>query len=1033
MMWKPAGAGSGWGGCGRIARLCGGVLQCRKPAGRPVAGAIHFAAAVAVRFTSLNALPIVSPARRIDTPVNRAAGSPTGERRVEAMDSGGDLMKLHPNVLARACRIALGGIGLAVLAGCGGGGGGDGGGVIVRPDTPPPTAPPGEPVVYEQDPRFIKHLTVTRADEALAAGFTGEGIRIGVVDSGVNHYHPSLYPRVVDNLVYLDPSQNDLDVDDTHGHGTAVAQVMAGTAFGAWPGGVAPGAEIVSARIISDETPEDDGTGQGNEVDGALGLEPIHQDLIDRDVRIMNNSWGGLYWTNVEATAPIAEEYRPFIIEHGGLVVFSTGNSGFADPSSMAALPSQPGVGGTTPAADLERGWIAVAAVSTDAPGQLASYSNACGVAMDYCMVAPGDVVTTGTDDPSDDPSYYNWSGTSFSAPLVSGAAALVWEAFPYFDNDLVRQTLLGTATDIGESGVDEVFGQGLLNVAAAVQGPGRLDWGQVVADFDSGTSFWSNDLSGDGGITKRGEGALVLEGDNDYDGDTRVEGGILTALSDIADTAIVGAEGGLELLASGVDGALTNNGVVFMHGGGSAGQTHRVAGNFLQGEGALLAFDVGSTLQVDGTAAIDGDAMVAGVTEGYVHQSSETFLTADGGITGRFDNLLAGEGVFLEAELAYTANAVSLEIDRLDVGATAQASAMSAAAVSSAVRVENAFRMIDGVQAPIVGSFIEGAAAFQRTPSLAAAEQSLESLSGELHAADTAFAMMAIESGRHALESRLDTLDRSGLAGAWANRLDGERSMWSHTRLDSNGWLVGHDRWLAPNLMTGVAVGQSDGYASHDLRGDRERNRQLEGQFYGAWDDGANYVLGRLAVGRTDRRMQRDILLGGSRFGVAADYANHYSTLGVQAGHRFDLGGGTLTPYIGTQALQLDRDGFAEQGAAGFGLASAASSLEATQALAGARLERRWSLGPARVSLQGRIEWQRTLSQSGAAIDARFTGLDVWSPIGGAGLGDEAAVFGLGLQARLPKWGRLGLDLDSRREHGRSYTGAFANWSVGF
>jgi autotransporter-associated beta strand protein len=950
------------------------------------------------------------------------------------MDSGGDLMKLHHNALAHACRIALGGIGLAVLAGCGGGGGGDGG-VIVRPDTPPPAAPPGEPVVYEVDPRFEKHLTLTRADEALAAGFTGEGVRIGVIDSGVNHYHPSLYPRVVDNLVYLDPSQNDLDVDDTHGHGTAVAQVMAGTAFGAWPGGIAPGARIVSARIISDETPEDDGSGQGNEVDGPLGLEPIHQDLIDRDVRIMNNSWGGLYWTNVEATAPIAEEYRPFIVDHGGLVVFSTGNSGFDDPSSMAALPSQPGTGGTTPAADLERGWIAVAALNTALPDQLASYSNACGIAMNYCMVAPGDVVTTGTDDPSDKPTYYNWSGTSFSAPLVSGAAALVWEAFPYFDNDLVRQTLLGTATDLGASGVDEVFGHGLLDVYAAVHGPGRLDWGQVVADFDNATSFWSNDLSGEGGITKSGSGTLVLEGDNDYDGETRVEGGILTTLSDIPDRAFVGAEGGLELQASGVDGALTNDGVVFMHGGGPEGHTHVVAGDYVQSEGALLAFDVGSRMQVGGTASIDGDAMVAGVTEGYVYQDqpSQTFLTATGGLTGRFDNLLAGEGVFLEAELAYTADSVSLEIDRLDVSATAQASGMSTAAVGSSVRMENAFRMIDGVQAPVAGGFIEGAAAFQRTPSLAAAEQSLESLSGELHAADTAFAMMAIEGGRHALEGRLDALDRSGVAGAWANRLDGERAMWSHTRLDSNGWLVGHDRWLAPNLMTGVAVGQSDGYASHDLRGDRERNRQLEGQFYGAWDDGANYVMGRLAIGRTDRRMQRDILLGGSRFGVAADYANHYSTLGVQAGHRFDIGRGTLTPYVGTQTLQLERDGFAEQGAAGFGLASAGSSLEATQALAGARLERQWSLGSARVSLQGRIEWQRTLSQSGSAIDARFTGLDVWSPIGGAGLDEEAAVFGLGLQARLPKWGRFGLDLDSRREHGRDYTGAFANWSVGF
>src|SRR5690606_21591777 len=137
-------------------------------------------------------------------------------------------------------------------------------------------------------------------------------------------------------------------------------------AFGTWPGGIAPGAEIVSARIISDEPPEDDGSGEGNEVDGPLGLAGIHDDLIDYGVRIMNNSWGGLYWTDPQATAAIAAEYRRFIVQNDGLVVFANGNSGFEDPSDMAALPSIAGVGGSLPGADLERGWIAVSALERD-------------------------------------------------------------------------------------------------------------------------------------------------------------------------------------------------------------------------------------------------------------------------------------------------------------------------------------------------------------------------------------------------------------------------------------------------------------------------------------------------------------------------------------------------------------------------------------------------------------------------------------------------------------------------------------------
>ena len=84
---------------------------------------------------------------------------------------------MHRNALAHACRVALGSIGLVVLAGCGGGGGSD---TVVRPD-PPPAAPPADPVVYDPNPAFSKHLTVTNTQVAHAAGFTGEGVRIGVV------------------------------------------------------------------------------------------------------------------------------------------------------------------------------------------------------------------------------------------------------------------------------------------------------------------------------------------------------------------------------------------------------------------------------------------------------------------------------------------------------------------------------------------------------------------------------------------------------------------------------------------------------------------------------------------------------------------------------------------------------------------------------------------------------------------------------------------------------------------------------------
>src|SRR5690606_2718645 len=116
--------------------------------------------------------------------------------------------------------------------------------------------------------------------------------------------------------------------------------------------------------------------------------------------------------------------------------------------------------------------------------------------------------------------------------------------------------------------------------------------------------------------------------------------------------------------------------------------------------------------------------------------------------------------------------------------------------------------------------------------------DRTLSSLSGELHGADTAFAMMAIEGSRHALESRLDELGDRAHAGTWTDRLGDQRSMGPHTRLDANGWMLGQDYRFGPQLTVGAAFGQTDGIAANDLRGDRERNRQLEAQGYAAWSN---------------------------------------------------------------------------------------------------------------------------------------------------------------------------------------------------
>src|SRR5690606_37319617 len=169
-------------------------------------------------------------------------------------------------------------------------------------------------------------------------------------------------------------------------------------------------------------------------------------------------------------------------------------------------------------------------------------------------------------------------------------------------------------------------------------------------------------------------------------------------------------------------------------------------------------------------------------------------------------------------------------------------------------------------------------------------------------------------------------------------------------------------------------------------------------GQAYGfRGNDAGSYWLGRAAFGRIQRDLQREVLLGDTRRGVAARYADEYVSLGVQAGHHFEALGGTLTPYAGAQSLQMQRGAFHEDGAAGFGLDANASRLDVTQAVTGLRYRKAWTAGTARISLQGHAEWQRTLAQHGA-IEASFTGVDASAPLALDLLGPETTILGIGV-----------------------------------
>lgn len=100
--------------------------------------------------------------------------------------------------------------------------------------------------------------------------------------------------------------------------------------------------------------------------------------------------------------------------------------------------------------------------VAVDNYNKLAWYSNQCGITQNYCIAAPGSDWNTDTQ--------IHASGTSFAAPTVSGAIATISEAFPYMTASQITALLFTTAEDLGDPGIDSVYGWGLLNMERATQ-----------------------------------------------------------------------------------------------------------------------------------------------------------------------------------------------------------------------------------------------------------------------------------------------------------------------------------------------------------------------------------------------------------------------------------------------------------------------------------------------------------------------------------------------------------------------------------
>jgi fibronectin-binding autotransporter adhesin len=337
---------------------------------------------------------------------------------------------------------------------------------------------------------------------------------------------------------------------------------------------------------------------------------------------------------------------------------------------------------------------------------------------------------------------------------------------------------------------------------------------------------------------------------------------------------------------------------------------------------------------------------------------------------------------------------------------------------------VQGAFNQLDtkiatGKLSGVSSEFLRAAGQFQQAPTLQAAQASLQSLSGELHAASAAMTFEAIDASSRALSDRFDKLlDKDAGYGMWTHELrvggDMARAGFNSVGFQLNGWLVGNDRQIGRSGVAGYAFGQSRGQQRQEQGFGRDNSRSTEGMLYAGWLDGNWYTQGRIGFGHMQQDVNRQILLGDSAQGVGTQYNGSYSVAYGESGLHFGGGNNHLTPFVDVQYARINRNGFAEEGAGGFGLRSDAQTLDRWQAGLGVRASHHWNLDGGRaMDFNARVQWQRTFASHGEAFDASFVGMQQWQPLVGIGLSRYSGLLGVGMDATLSKRATLKFSYD--------------------
>lgn len=268
--------------------------------------------------------------------------------------------------------------------------------------------------------------------------YTGRGIKVGIIDTGIDYSHSDLQPNIKKYKSFIDNT----DGIDANFHGTHVAGISCGRNNGTGIVGVAPKAKIYSAKIF-DKNSKTTATAEMKALEWMAG-EGVH---------VVNMSYGGLFPIDIPGVKESLQKYHDCVkavADAGVIMVAAAGNAG--TPKDTLDRISWPARFPET---------FAVGAICQEL--QRADFSST-GDMLDFAM--PGvDVYSCYPGN-----KWARYSGTSMAAPFLTGCIALLQEYAlktkgRVFTFEEVKNELAKYAIDLGVEGIDPEYGYGMVNI----------------------------------------------------------------------------------------------------------------------------------------------------------------------------------------------------------------------------------------------------------------------------------------------------------------------------------------------------------------------------------------------------------------------------------------------------------------------------------------------------------------------------------------------------------------------------------------